>query len=239
MFVAIDYKAKRFLPIKHDSMHVVGDLVWVEAPTLHVHVESATWPFLTTWGDLDMVQLYKNTTGQTATKVGDNLRAILLELAERIPERKINAFELSKQADLVPERCSMRYLYAPGQFKPAEQAKDFVLQPVTLPKAEDENAVCARPRVRPVARAPVAPATTPAANRSAGPVRAPSAPRQHGVRELVWGVADKLWQAAGSPKEMGTVLKLRKEMMSTLEAEHGVKRTTSSNELGAWQKARI
>ena len=55
----------------------------------------------------------------------------------------------------------------------------------------------------------------------------------------MWGVADREWEAAGKPNDVSVVLKLRKEVMNILEKDHAVKRTTSSNELGAWQKARV
>ena len=58
------------------------------------------------------------------------------------------------------------------------------------------------------------------------------------MREKIWAVADRMWEEAGKPIEKGTVLALRKDIMNVLEQD-GVKRTSSSNELGNWQKARI
>lgn len=54
----------------------------------------------------------------------------------------------------------------------------------------------------------------------------------------IWAVADQMWEAVGKPTDKATVLTLRKAIMDRLEAS-GIKRTSSSNELGSWQKARI
>ena len=48
-----------------------------------------------------------------------------------------------------------------------------------------------------------------------------------------------MWNDAGSPKDTSVVLPLRKTIMAELEANHGIKRTTSSTALGEWQKLRL
>jgi hypothetical protein len=45
-----------------------------------------------------------------------------------------------------------------------------------------------------------------------------------------------MWEAAGSPKDTQVILQLRQTIMKTLNDEHKIKTTTSSNELGRWQK---
>lgn len=64
------------------------------------------------------------------------------------------------------------------------------------------------------------------------------APRASGTRDLIWSRADALWSAAGSPSDIPTILKLRKEWMNILEKE-GLNRATCSSELGNWQKSKI
>lgn len=64
-----------------------------------------------------------------------------------------------------------------------------------------------------------------------------AAPRASGTRDIIFGVADRMWEEAGKPTDKSIILKLRKEMMSVLESE-GVKRNTSSNTLGLWVKER-
>lgn len=239
MHIVIDRKKLLFLPIKHENIFVIGDLVWIEAPRAHVHAAALDHSFLDGYTDLEMMLLYKNTVEERATRVGNGLRNILYEIADRMPVREVNAFELSRQAEQVPEKSKKGYLYNPGGLKPVCKNELFDLDPVKMSRAENETLIAARPRVRPpVVRLP--PSATPTASSAAPrPVRAPTAPRQGGVRELVWAVADKLWEASGKPTDIPVVLKLRKEMMGVLESEHSVKRTSSSNELGQWQKARI
>lgn len=61
--------------------------------------------------------------------------------------------------------------------------------------------------------------------------------RTSGTRDIIFAVADQMWQDAGKPVDKSEILKLRKEMMNRLETE-GVKRNTSSNTLGIWVKER-
>lgn len=222
MFIALDYKRHTFLPLAHSSLETLCDLVVTEAPDVPVHVENITYPFLGSWRDLDCIMLYKNTTGQTATKIGDDLRVLLMELASRIPECNVNVGATAQRAEQVEETG-----------EPCKRI--FVMGPVKLQQAADEREVLGRPRVRPVAR------EIPRVNTSTAgaPRSGPSVPRMGGAREIIWSVADTMWQAVGSPKELPKILILRKEIMAKLESDHGVKRTTSSNELGNWQKAKL
>lgn len=70
------------------------------------------------------------------------------------------------------------------------------------------------------------------------PAKTPSAPRS-GNRITIFEVADRMWNEAGSPKDTSVVLQLRKTIMAELEANHGIKKTTSSTALGEWQKLRL
>jgi hypothetical protein len=45
-----------------------------------------------------------------------------------------------------------------------------------------------------------------------------------------------MWEAAGSPRDTTTILTLRQSIMKVLNDEHSIKISTSSNELGRWQK---
>lgn len=59
--------------------------------------------------------------------------------------------------------------------------------------------------------------------------------RISGQRELIFEHAEKAWEALGKPKDLSVIRKMRIEIMNELEAI-GVKRTTASTTLGAWQK---
>jgi hypothetical protein len=77
----------------------------------------------------------------------------------------------------------------------------------------------------------------PVAN-TVAPAKIPSAPRS-GNRVTIFEVADRMWNEAGSPKDTSAVLQLRKTIMAELEANNGIKKTTSSTALGEWQKLRL
>lgn len=64
-----------------------------------------------------------------------------------------------------------------------------------------------------------------------------TASRTSGTRDIIFAVADQMWQDAGKPVDKSEILKLRREMMNRLELD-GVKRNTSSNTLGVWVKER-
>lgn len=68
--------------------------------------------------------------------------------------------------------------------------------------------------------------------------RIAGAPRQHSVRPVIWAAADEMWEAAGKPRDIKVVIALRQKIMTALE-DKGVKRTSSSTELGNWMKTRL
>jgi hypothetical protein len=70
------------------------------------------------------------------------------------------------------------------------------------------------------------------------PPRPPQMPpaRRGSVGPIIHRVANEMWEAAGSPRDIQQILVLRKAMMKTLLDEYQIKMATSSNELGRWQK---
>lgn len=68
---------------------------------------------------------------------------------------------------------------------------------------------------------------------------ATKSPRNGSTKETIWSVADKVWESQGKPTDVKLVLSIRKEVMTLLENDYGVKKTSSSNELGKWQKERL
>ena len=78
-----------------------------------------------------------------------------------------------------------------------------------------------------------------------GPVSAPPAsppaprlpPAQRGsVGPLIHRVATEMWETEGKPMDTTVILALRQKIMKVLLEEHKIKTSTSSNELGRWQK---
>lgn len=138
MFIVIDKGRLGFLPIKFNDLAVVCDLICLEAPNEKVYVNRLDHNFLNHFTDLELMLLYKNTTGEQAIRVGDSLRNILFELANRIEVRKVNGFELFLQVKTIPERTSKRYMYASGSQVPTEKENTFRLDIVKLAKAPNE-----------------------------------------------------------------------------------------------------
>lgn len=236
MHIVIDKGKLRFLPIKHENMFAVCDLVVIEAPNTFVYVCPLDDKFLNQFTDLELMLLYKNTTGETAMRVGDKLRDILFEIAERIPVRTVNLIELSLQASLIPNKTSKRYVYNYGGTRPLEKDPLFALEPCALPA--NISAVIPK-RIAPISAPINKPAQVQQPTAKTAHTSTQQTPKKGGVRDIIWFVADKMWEAQGKPMDKQIVLSLRKEAMGILEAEHGVKKTSSSNELGNWMKARI
>lgn len=59
--------------------------------------------------------------------------------------------------------------------------------------------------------------------------------KNSGQREVIFAAANAKWNEMGNPTDMGVIRKMRIDLMNELEAQ-GVKRTTASTTLGAWQK---
>jgi hypothetical protein len=64
----------------------------------------------------------------------------------------------------------------------------------------------------------------------------PPAANRGSVGPIIHRVATEMWKAAGKPRDPGVILQLRRQIMTALNDEHKIKTSTSSNELGRWQK---
>jgi len=255
MYVTIDRENLRFLR-KNEDVLLLSNLAWIETPHIGISIQPCdTVSFLRDFTDLELKLLYRNTTGEEQSFYGDALRAVLMELVQRMDEFKGNKAEVERQASLIPVDNNEPYLYIAGASRPAKQADLFELPyhkqarldneslmaamgkgaaSTLYPNEKQQAAQYAAQRANEQATAASVPAS-----REARPVRGAGAPRAGGVREVVWTVADSMWENAGKPTDRPVVLALRKSIMQVLEEEHAVKRTSSSNELGNWQKARI
>lgn len=217
MYVSIDRDHMRVMH-KHHEMRVVCDLVHIEAP----HVASISCPMdmcLKDKTELELKLLYRNTVG--GDHIPHDVRDKVMAFIAALPESDVVPEEVRRQAANIKDGDSKPYQYVKGAYHPARPGLLFdILSSNTQAPQGTANTV-----------AP--------SNSAARPQRPAAAPRQGGVREVIWAVADRMWEAASKPTEKSAVLALRKAIMSTLETENSVKRTSSSNELGNWAKARI
>lgn len=251
-YVAIDLKNLRILH-RVATMGICSSLVWLECTDDETVMISSMdrGPDWQRFTDAGLVMLYKNTCKEAP--VGMTRRQIiqvLIDNLEAMPILDVKVTELDTQC-MVAESMEVEgkrppMLYVKGSYRPTlrgDSELPFLANAVSVDivnsaragKLPAFNAALPVPctNVLPAAITHVIPANSapakvvkPATNNPAGKVSV-----------LIWDVIDRLWEAAGKPVDPKIVLGLRKQAMDELELL-GVKRTTASNELGNWWKAR-
>lgn len=238
MFVSIDMDTLRILH-KHHDQFVLNGLSFLEAPHHSIRNENVDSPhFLLGMTALDIRILYRNTTGDDPTGTDDQvMREMIAKLVtDHMPPTLALQAEVDAQLKAVEDDLynGIPWKYALGAKVPAKAIDLFPLSCKPLDAIDKHKAAQLAPQRRAVREAP-----KPKAPAESAPQPAPAAKqRASSVRPVIWQHADEAWAAAGSPKDTATVLALRKQMMVDLEAK-GVKKTSSSNELGNWMKARL
>uniref|UniRef100_A0AAU7B940 Uncharacterized protein n=1 Tax=Pseudomonas phage BL5 TaxID=3109218 RepID=A0AAU7B940_9VIRU len=222
MYVSLDMQNMKIVH-KHSSLNAVCGLVHIELPDVAVHV-GAYDMVVKHKTDMEIKMLFRSCfPGEADHMPIPEMKARILQFVEAFPETDLDELEVKRQADSIRDGDKKAYKYVKGSFRASRPAELFA------DATGDSVRACATVPASSAAR-PVRPAAAPRA--------ATGAPRASGVREKIWAVADRMWEEAGKPTEKSTVLALRKDIMNALEQD-GVKRTSSSNELGNWQKARI
>lgn len=124
---------------------------------------------------------------------------------------------------------------------PRETLEGAVLHQVFQLEADSTTVEALHKRL---GREPLAPAVTGPAPSESRPTASTGATsteirgRAGGQRDIIFAAADEAWEKLGKPTDLSVVRKMRVEVMNTLERQ-GVKRTTASTTLGAWQKLNI
>lgn len=226
MFILVDRDALVFRHA-HEDRTVVSALATLEVAHCAVTIVEAGAGCLAHLTDLELKKLYENTTGAKWTSF---YRPALVDavsaLALALEQSDVNGYEAKQQAAKIRLDDQGFYRYVRGAYTPAR------LQALFLPPART---------VAPgtVPSAPAAGHAPPAS--AAAPTIAPAAPiaaPRGGNKALIWSVADALWEQAGRIGNTKAVLDLRRKAMDQLE-QQGIKHTSSSSELGNWQKARL
>lgn len=239
MFVSINMDTLRILH-KHHDQFVLNGLSFLEAPHHSIRNENVdSENFLLGLSSLDVRILYKNTTGEDVTGTDDQvLREMLAMLVvNHMPPTLALQDEVQAQITAVEDDLynGIAWKYALGAKVPAKAIELVPLHCKPLDHIDTHKAAQRAPQARAVRGATVAPPPAESAPTAPAPPKA----RASSVRPTIWAVADEMWQAAGSPTDTPVVLALRKKMMAELEEKHAVKKTSSSNELGNWMKARM
>lgn len=241
MFVSIDMDTLEFVHV-HPDYETLSAIAWLEMPDRSVTIENTEREhFLVKMTPLELRMLYRNTTAEDITGTPD---IVVREMLATVVETQLKPVfahltELQAQIEAVEDDlyAGIQWKYALGARRPAKQEELFPLpqrsRPLDVITAQQAaQRAPQRRKERSATPARVAPANAP---------QRPTVPKQRmsSVRPTIWAVADAMWQEAGSPKDKAVVLELRKKMMAVLESEKGIKRTSSSNELGNWMKERL
>lgn len=246
MYVNIDRNTMTIVH-KHRDVEVVRNLSWIECQSDCVVIACGSVSALLQFDVLQLQRLYEQATGHKLLTYANHMARLVADLTMRMPESAADLNWTQAQKLKIGDGDKTHYRYVHGSVVPDPQKGGYRPDPIRCSRNEALETATA-PQAP---TAPAAPAWQPtAADREAAGItlqaqpseraqRAPSAPRAGGTRDIVFGVADRMWEEAGKPTVSSEVLALRKLIMTELEANHGVKRTTSSNTLGDWQKARI
>lgn len=247
MHVAIDMDKMRVLNV-HRVQDILHGLVQLEAANVkHVKFENTDSPyFLAGLKVLQMQLLYTSVTGEGGQALTHmQRRAVLTVAIASMKPMLVDDQELDRQLKSVEVQLKLPigkvpfYKYALGGKTP-KTVDDITPRGVQLTDAMRDAAKGAATALQPLPQATIpAPAPAGTVRQKTGVSRPAGAEPTGGVAGEIWMVADKMWKEAGSPKEVKTVLALRMKMMEVLEKDHDIKRTTASNTLGQWQKARL
>lgn len=255
MHVLIDKTNLTFL-MRSPNPTMLANFAWLQHSDVSIsiqHCSAGRW--LRGFTAYEMQKLYENTTGVKPTRYNDQLRIALMALTTHIPEAAADPVELRAQVEAVELNDTTLYVYVPGSKVPMERPDLFDAGGHRIARVDNEDLLIAMGYEKaaeklypdadderfwsgpqaPQPPAPTAGAATERAPRSAGASTLPKG----GVRTVIWDVADSQWEMAGKPSDAKVVLKLRKQIMDTLEVSHAINRSTASSELGNWQKNRL
>jgi hypothetical protein len=238
MYILID-RGQMAITHKHADRAVLGKLSWIECTNAGAVMSLSSIRPLQDFTTSELKLIYKNSTGVELRGYANSLAQAVLDMAKRMPETDAVWDEVVAQAACVQDGDKSSFKYVRGAMKPEEVPGLFEADPIQVPRVEAEELRAANgysaPTPGPTASATLPPGVPPLP----GAPRAPAAPRTGGTRETIFRVADEMWAAAGSPTSLPAVLTLRKQIMTELEANHEIKKTTSSTALGDWQKQRL
>lgn len=220
---------------KHPSYQALCNLAWIQCASAHIFpLEDAHK--LREFTDMELGMLYSNTVGKSHENLSrPQLQQVLFDLILCIPDTVLNTLEVEAQADKVQEAMSGKMRYVQGSYTPAKQEQDSVFK---LSGAHDEESetkaraghLPALARLSKPIVVHVTEQDDQRPSRPAGAARGTNKP-------IIWKIADRVWEEAGAPTDVKTVLELRKAIMNELEKE-GVKRASASSELGNWMKTK-
>lgn len=239
MYVLVDRQLMA-ITHKHHDRAVLADLSWIECVNAGATVPlSNVRVWQTEFTATELKKIYHNATGAELKGYGTGLAQAVFEMARRLPESVVKAEEARAQRLCIMDGDKACYQYAPGQMTPMQHVGLFEPPALKCERVEAEELRAAST----AAHYTPAPGggTGPEGTRVNGAVTTPhaAAPRAGGTRETIFRVADEMWAQLNNTTDIKKVLEMRKQCMTVLESDHGIKKTTSSTALGDWQKQRL
>jgi hypothetical protein len=237
--VLIDRENLLFL--RKGERQVLGQLAEIECPHCATcNVDISADMFILLFSDFELKRLYQNTTGEALPSyLTSTIVQSVIAVARNLPEDDVAPLEVSAQYSRLKPDDDTRYRYRKGSaLQPIAPELDHRLRVEAVPATVIAGFADVEYRKNPAAE-PRAPAPAPTPRASTGSAARPASAPRGGARVTIFEVADRMWEAVSKPTGLSYVLQLRKDIMSVLETEHGIKRSTSSTALGDWQKLRI
>lgn len=255
MRVLIDQE-RMVLLRKHQDLFVLANLAVIECgpDVAYCIISSDDATDFKTFTDMELKQLYLNLTKEEDFKFNFNrpqLLQVIVDAIARIPLEQIDFIGTETQAEWVESKRAKEeyegesFRFVDGASRPAilpDLYHDFVHPYAPRNEIEEQTALTGRLPALQRAKLVAKPATgenTVSAyiTQQAKAANAPR-PKRGAAKPRIWAMADKMWEEAGKPTDKEQVLALRKDIMAALETEEGIRRTSSSSELGQWHKTR-
>jgi hypothetical protein len=232
LYISINLKKMRFQH-KHESFQTVANLDYIAG--IETNLTSITDPSIFHgYTHQELGLLYRHTTNSDhIPAVGDQLKLVLMELAERFPATDADALEAEQQAFWIELNCgsgSEMHRYVRGAGRPIRTDDMLFPDPVPLSAGDARDAVVKHGQ-RLQQRASAQAAATPAPSPSAPPAprKAASRPRT-GVCGQRWEVLDNALTPDGVPPSRAQV--------KDFATQYGWNPSTASVQYAAWRKAK-
>jgi hypothetical protein len=243
MYISIDRNKRRFVH-KHEDFRTVCNLDFIAQIAGGTDVEPITdgTQFLMDWQELELALLYKNSTGTNCPHIGTVLRAVLLEMAQRLLVPEVDPAEAEAQALWLEERIgsedfdATEYQYVKGAKTPGRKTSLFpltacaILSPEEATQAARARITAQATRASTQAQAQASAAAAQAVTRPTEPkpVRASAGAPRSGVCKAIWEALDTERARLGSVPD--------RAFIKAQAEQQGWNSSTASVQYAAWRK---
>jgi hypothetical protein len=248
MYISIDRDKTRFMH-KHADFTTVCELDYIGQVIKRTDVEPITegTHFLMHWTEYELRLLYhKSVTGDNVKEpkcphAGAVLRAVLLEMAQRLPETDADPDEASAQAAWIEERLNKGddvsdYQYVRGSKTPGRKASLFAHTACAiLPPEEAAKVAHARITAQATRASALAHAQASAAAQAAVSAPAQPKPARPSAGTPRSGVCKAIWEALDAERARINEIPDR-AFIKAQAASNGWNASTASVQYAAWRK---